>query len=101
MLLDRWLEPLLPQLRATVGDGGPILELGCGHGDDTAVLVEQGFAVTVLDLSAASVAIARLRAPGASIQVQDLREPLPVEPGSQGAVVASLSLQYFPWAETE
>jgi SAM-dependent methyltransferase len=31
---------------------------------------------------------------------QDIRAPFPVQPGSAGAVVASLSLHYFPWPET-
>ncbi len=38
--------------------------------------------------------------PSATFHCQDLRAPFPLAPGSAGAVVASLSLHYFPWPET-
>lgn len=101
MLRDDWLAPWLTLLREEVSPGGQILELGCGHGDDSAFLAAQGFALTALDLSAAAVAMARRRVPNASFLVQDLQSPFPVAPGTQSAVVASLSLHYFEWSKTE
>ncbi|WP_395703584.1 class I SAM-dependent methyltransferase [Aquabacterium sp.] len=98
-----WLDPWLPLL-AQQAAGRPLLELGCGSGLDTATLLQAGHAVTALDLDAAAVAQARDRAPAARLLCQDLRAPWPAPPGdapAYGAVIASLSLHYFPWPETE
>ena len=94
--LDRWL-PLLAQRAA----GMPVLELGCGSGDDSEVLAAHGFSVTGLDLSEDALVEARARVPGGEFLQQDLRAPLPVSPGTVGVVLASLCLHYFPWNETE
>ena len=91
--LQRWL-PLLAQRSA----GAPVLELGCGSGQDSAVLAAAGHAVVGVDLSARAIAGARARVPSADFHCQDIRAPFPV--GQAGAVVASLSLHYFPWPET-
>lgn len=62
---------LLPDLgqaaivHAAVPAGASILELGCGTGRVTAALLALGHAVTGVDASAAMLAIARERAPGA------------------------------------
>jgi SAM-dependent methyltransferase len=34
------------------------------------------------------------------VHCQDVRAPFPLGAGEAGAVIASLSLHYFPWAET-
>lgn len=77
-----------------------MLEIGCGHGDDTAVLAGAGLKVTAFDLSRAAVAVAKVRVPSAMIECRDIRGPFPVAPGQAGLVVASLSLHYFGWEET-
>lgn len=96
---DDWLDPWLPDLK-TRAAGQPVLEIGCGSGDDTATLVAAGLSVVAFDLSAEAVASARTRVPQATISCQDVRDPWPLAAGSAGAVVASLSLHYFPWDET-
>ena len=96
---DPWLEPWLPALVRHAG-GGAVLEIGCGHGEDTATLLAAGLPVLAFDRSEDAVAAARRRAPSARIECRDLRDPLPAAPASLGAVVASLSLHYFGWAET-
>jgi ubiquinone/menaquinone biosynthesis C-methylase UbiE len=53
--------------------GERILELGCGTGSFTRLLVAQGARVASIDGSSRMIARARLRAPGAAYQVQDLR----------------------------
>jgi SAM-dependent methyltransferase len=92
--LARWLK--LIGERAV---GLPVLELGCGGGRDTEVLAAAGHRVVAVDLSPESVAKARTRVPRAEFHCQDIRAPLPVD--AAGVVVASLSLHYFPWPETE
>ena len=99
MLHDPWLKRWMPLLTGRAGTS-PVLEIGCGHGDDTAVLTAAGLNVTAFDLSRASVAVAKMRAPAARIEQRDIRDPFPLADGQAAAVVASLSLHYFPWQET-
>lgn len=96
---DDWLDPWLPEL-TTRAAGQPVLEIGCGSGDDTATLVAAGLTVVAFDLSPEAVATARTRVPQATITCQDVRDPVPLATASAGAVVASLSLHYFPWDQT-
>ncbi len=93
--LDRWL-PLLSERSRP----GPVLEIGCGNGDDTATLVAAGLPVIAFDLSPAAVEVARARVPQAQISCQDVRSPFPPEAAELGAVLASLSLHYFSAGET-
>src|SRR5262245_16181471 len=93
--LDRWL-PLIAERAA----GSPVLELGCGSGEDTATLLAARLDVIAVDIDAAAVERARRRAPAAQIYCQDIRRPFPTAGLALGAVVASLSLHYFLWKET-
>ncbi len=93
--LDRWL-PLL-QHRA---DDIPVLEIGCGSGADTRTLLDAGLNVYGFDLSAEAVALAKVRAPGARVDVRDTRDEFPSEVLGTAVIVASLSLHYFPWEVT-
>lgn len=94
--LDRWLE--LIKLRCAER---PILEIGCGYGDDTETLVNAGIRVTGFDVSEEAVAATKARVPSACIEQRDIRDGLPSEAINLGVVIASLSLHYFTWAETE
>lgn len=74
--------------------GRRVLDLGCGeHYADAAVLAERGFSVFACDRSLDD-------RPGPAIHafVADISEPLPVRTATVDAVLASLSLHYFPWA---
>lgn len=99
MAPDAWLERWLPALRQHAA-AGAVMEIGCGGGEDTATLRAAGLPVIAFDRSPEAVAAARVRAPDARIECRDIRDPFPAEPGSLGAVVASLSLHYFGWDET-
>ena len=96
---DPWLYPLLLEIRARSGEK-PLLEVGCGDGIDTAVLVGAGCRVIAIDRSEAALVEARARAPAGEFHCQDMRAPFPLEAGGASIVVASLSLHYFPWDET-
>ena len=93
--LNRWLPLIGERARAS-----PILELGCGEGEDTAILTGAGHRVIAIELSAPAIAEARARVPAAQFHRQDIRAPFPVSAGSVGVVVASLSLHYFAWLDT-
>ena len=99
MLADLWLDRWLPEIGVRTR-GRPVLEIGCGNGDDTRTLLDAGFDVVAFDLSAAAVQRARLRAPAAHIEQRDVRDPFPSDATGLGVVVASLSLHYFAWDET-
>lgn len=72
MAYDLWLDRWLPLLKTTAS-AGPVLEIGCGQGDDTAVLVEAGLDVVAFDLNAAAAATAQGRVPQARVCCQDVR----------------------------
>lgn len=99
MLRDNWLERWLPLAVERAGSA-PVLEIGCGHGDDTATLAGADLRVLAFDLSPVAVGIAKVRVPSATVECRDVRDPFPEQARELGAVVASLSLHYFAWAET-
>jgi SAM-dependent methyltransferase len=96
---DPWLDRWLP-LAAGRSAGRIVLEVGCGAGRDTSTLAAAGLDVVAIDASQPAIAKARRRVPGARFHCQDLRAPFPAGTAECGAVVASLSLHYFPWAQT-
>lgn len=97
---DRWMDRWLPLLREAAGRG-PVLELGCDTGGDTAWLLAQGFDVVATDIAAGALQACALAAPAARLVRHDLRTPLPFADGRFGAVIASLCLHYFDWRTTE
>ncbi len=97
---DPWLGRWLPLIERHAA-GRPILELGCGEGRDSVVLVAAGHRVIGIDGSAKAIETARQRVPAGTFHCQDLQSPFPVAEAAVGVVVASLSLHYFPWADTE
>jgi SAM-dependent methyltransferase len=78
----------------------PVLELGCGNGDDTAILVEAGFRVVAIDHSPRAIERARAAAPRADFHANDFRTSFPTAASEVGVIIASLSLHYFGWVET-
>jgi SAM-dependent methyltransferase len=77
-----------------------VLELGCGGGEDSGVIANAGHRIVGIDLSAEAVAKARLAVPLGEFHCQDVRAAFPTGQ-SVGVIVASLSLHYFEWHETE
>jgi ubiquinone/menaquinone biosynthesis C-methylase UbiE len=76
-------------------DGLRILDVGCGAGLLTTWLVDQGAAVTAMDVSPAMLDLARRCVGGrAELVLADLAAPLPFETASFDIVVASLVLHY-------
>ena len=96
---DPWLQPWMPLILERAGTG-PVLEIGCGTGQDTLTLADAGARVVAFDQSPQAVAKARERAPQAEITCQDARDPFPSLGLRIGVVIASLSLHYFSWSET-
>jgi RimJ/RimL family protein N-acetyltransferase/ubiquinone/menaquinone biosynthesis C-methylase UbiE len=96
---DPWLQQWLPLIRSRASNL-PILELGCGSGADTVILVNDGHDAIAIDRSAPAIAAAKIKAPAAAYYCQDMRTAFPPNAVELGVVVASLSLHYFDWHET-
>ncbi|OWA35016.1 hypothetical protein B9G55_14880 [Saccharibacillus sp. O16] len=90
---DGWLVPYLPLLRP---DGGRIVDLGCGLGHNARMLNAAGFTVSACDLSVQAIERLRSEEPGIDVFPLDMTQGLPWEDGAVQAVVADLSLHYFP-----
>jgi SAM-dependent methyltransferase len=92
--LERWRHVL------EASRGSPVLDLGCGAGHDALFLTELGFSVFAADFSQEALEITRRKAPAAKAENVDLTRGLPFPEARFGAIVASLSLHYFPWHQT-
>jgi len=96
---DHWLEPFLAELSPSKDT--PVIDLGCGAGNDTLYLTERGFSVIACDLSPEALKRVNEIAPKADTRLVDLLKPLPFARSSAYAVIADLSLHYFAWSDTE
>ncbi|NGZ76626.1 class I SAM-dependent methyltransferase [Saccharibacillus alkalitolerans] len=90
---DGWLERYLPLLHPSKGT---VVDLGCGLGHNARALAAKGFDVLACDLSEKALARLRREEPGIGTLRLDMAEGLPFADGSLQAVVADLSLHYFP-----
>jgi SAM-dependent methyltransferase len=99
MIEDPWLQQWLPLIRSRIG-ALPILELGCGEGADTFILLAEGYQVIAIDLCPSAITTAKIKAPTANYYCQDLRDSFPPTATELGVAIASLSLHYFTWTET-
>ncbi|MDQ3654193.1 MAG: class I SAM-dependent methyltransferase [Chloroflexota bacterium] len=62
-LLTEWV-----QRRRLAGDGKRAVVVGCGHGDDAALVASVGYRTTAFDISASAIRAARERYPEARIE---------------------------------
>jgi ubiquinone/menaquinone biosynthesis C-methylase UbiE len=93
-----WLERWRHVLEASLDS--PVLDLGCGAGQDTLFLTKLGLPVIAADFSEEALRITQRRAPAAKTENVDLTHNLPFPDAGFGLIVASLSLHYFPWHQT-
>ncbi len=88
-----------PATLALLGDvrGRQVLEVGCGAGPLTELLIDAGANVTAVDVSSGMIELARARLNGrASLLVADISEPLAfADDASFDIVVGSLVLHYI------
>jgi protein-L-isoaspartate O-methyltransferase len=94
MLRDPWLIRCLPLIVARA-EASPVLEIGCGQGDDTAALAGAALRVIAFDLDRVAVGIAKARVPSAIVERRGIRDPWPEQARGLGVVVASQSLHDF------
>jgi hypothetical protein len=93
---ETWLLRRVVELSA----GAPVIEVGTGPGHVTAFLADAGADATGLDLTPEMIDEARLRHPGVSYQVGDLRQLIrPTTHDGWGAVLAWYSLIHLAASE--
>jgi SAM-dependent methyltransferase len=96
---DPWLQRWLHRVRRDAS-AAPVLELGCGDGRDTEVLVACCDYIVAADLDPESLRRCGRRVRQARCVMLDLAQPLPFRDQAFPVIVASLSLHYFAWSTT-
>lgn len=89
---DDWLDQFEEIVQAC---DTPIIDLGCGGGNDTKYLTERGKRVLACDISAEKIDELRKAIPQAEALCLDMREKLPFADNSTKIVIADLSLHFF------
>jgi len=90
------LQAILQAAAPMLANGRDILDFGCGAGDLSALLTQQGCRVTGADISAAMLEIARHRTAGEFIQLRSDDPALPFPDGRFDGCIASSVLEYVP-----
>lgn len=78
----------------------PVIDLGCGSGNDTKYLIERGIKVIACDHDVDKIEKIRKRIPEAMVLCMDMREEFPFPDNSTQIVIADLSLHFFDEATT-
>ena len=96
---DDWLERFDDIIMNT---DKPILDLGCGGGNDTLYLISKGKRVIPCDLSEIAIENIRKNFPEiGEAYCFDMLDGIPFEDGSFDVVIADLCLHYFTEKDTE
>lgn len=95
---DLWLDKHSHILEKT--KDMPVIDLGCGFGNDSLYLSERGYTVISCDISEAALDRVKEFIPGIRTIVVDMLNGLPFPDASVQVLIADLSLHYFPWKDT-
>src|SRR5262245_49366359 len=88
---DDWLSKWLDLLRQQCGES-PLLELGCGDGQDTIDLITAGCRVVSTDISFRALKSCAARSHRTQLVQMDISQPFPFQDAEFRAVIGSLSL---------
>lgn len=88
---DTWLDKYETEIRLF-----PILDLGCGLGNNTLYLKERGYQVISCDFSNEALSHLKKFIPDSEVRKFDMTEGLPFKDSSAAVIIADLSLHYFP-----
>jgi len=92
---DGWLELNNRIQKIVQGCKTPIIDLGCGSGNNTLHLTENGKQVIACDFSPIALEKIRTNIPEATTREFNMEQGLPFSKDSTELVVADLSLHYF------
>ena len=95
---DLWLDRYKNTLEKSMET--PIVDLGCGCGNNSLYLVERGYKVISCDISEVAVKRVETYVPEAVTMVINMLDGLPLESDSANVVITDLSLHYFSWNDT-
>lgn len=79
----------------------PIIDLGCGFGNDTFYLKKRGYEVIACDFSEKALIRLSNSIDNLNVKCFDLKDGLPFEDKSAKVVISDLSLHYFTWIDTQ
>jgi ubiquinone/menaquinone biosynthesis C-methylase UbiE len=79
----------------------PIIDLGCGIGNDTIYLQQQGFSTVSCDYAEEALNHLRELLDTTATKCFDMLDGLPFQSSTYKIIVANLSLHYFSWHDTE
>lgn len=99
VIYDLWLDKYESILHASKDI--PIIDLGCGLGNDTLYLYERQYKVISCDYSEEALKKLELFMDNPITKLFNMKDGLPFESESVKVVIADLSLHYFSWAETK
>lgn len=95
---DLWLDKYEHILNASKDT--PIIDLGCGLGNDTMYLYERNYNIISCDYSEEALKRLELFMDDPVTKLFDMKDGLPFESESAKVIIADLSLHYFSWSET-
>ena len=98
-LYDNWLDKYEGMLKQSIDT--PIIDLGCGKGNNALYLTERKFKVIACDQSQVAIELINTYVPQAATKVFDINKGLPFDSASAKIIIADLSLHYFSWSDTE
>ena len=98
-IYDDWLDKYAEVFQSSKGT--PVIDLGCGSGNNTLYLCEQGYQVVSCDFAKAALQRLSHFIPNPAALLFDLRRGFPFEDGAARIVVADLCLHYFSEVETK
>ncbi|AGK95533.1 class I SAM-dependent methyltransferase [Clostridium pasteurianum] len=96
---DPWLdkyENILMKSKDT-----PIIDLGCGFGNDTLYLKERKYEVISCDFSEKALRRLSNFIDNLNVKCFDMKDGLPFQDSSAKVIISDLSLHYFTWNETQ
>lgn len=79
----------------------PIVDLGCGMGNNTIYLIEKGKNVMACDYSEVAIQTIQDEIPQAQTKLFDMSQKIPLEDNFTSIVIADLSIHYFTQEITE
>lgn len=97
--IDEWLGRYDELLKDSISC--PIIDLGCGFGNDTLYLINKGYSVISCDFS--EEVLLKLKALDERVNSMcfDINGDLPFKSNNTKIIIADLSLHYFSWNDTK
>ena len=92
IVIDGWLDSFINIIEKCKT---PIIDLGCGSGNDTLYLLNRGKKVISVDCSDYAIEKLKENIPETTAVLHDITKPFPFESNSTEVVIADLSLHYF------